>query len=218
MKAYTPEDMAKLTGYDALEVLNHYRNSVTLWDAALSAGKRVWMIGNDDSHDVFDLEQTMRYWTMINAPTSERTDILAALKSGRSFGVDGRLGENKNSIASLTVDSLTIYLDLDTIASEISFIGQNGDIRSTFPDIATAQYTFSSEDTYIRTEIITTQSKIYLNPVYRYENTPLQTERATINWPFTWLYRFLFFLIYVLIFYLFFNRKKIFPKFVRLKP
>jgi hypothetical protein len=212
MKAYTPEDLSKLSGYDALEVLNHYRNSLTLWEAALSAGKKVWMIGNDDSHNVFDLEQTMRYWTMINAQTSGQSDILSALKAGRSYGVDGRLGVNQNNLNSLTVDSQTIYLELDTIAVEIKFIGQNGQEKAKFLNLGSAHYTLTSGDSYIRTEIRMDQSKIYLNPVFRYENAPQKPEEATINWPLTWLYRFLFFLVYGTILFLVLKQKKIITK------
>jgi hypothetical protein len=171
------------------------------------------MVGNDDSHDVFDLEQTMRYWTMINSATSQGTDILSALKAGRSYGVDGRLGVNQNGLTSLTVDSQTIHLALDTIATEIIFIGQHGAEKAKFSDQSEVRYTLSPEDTYIRTEIKMNKSKIYLNPVFKYENDPNKAEKATINWPLTWLYRLLFFMLYSIIIFLFLKKKNLITRF-----
>jgi hypothetical protein len=179
--AFTPQDMTQLTDYDALEVLNHYRKSFPLWDAALSAGHVVWGIGDDDSHDVYDLAVTMCCWTMINAPRPERTAILDALKRGRSLCVDGAKAINENGLKSLTVNGLNVELLLDTTASRIIFIGQDGAQRSIRSSSDRAAYTFTPNDTYIRIEIDMPHSRIYLNPVFRWDGKNLPKYSATID-------------------------------------
>jgi hypothetical protein len=181
MGAFTPDDMEHLSRYDALEVLNHYRNSATLWDAALSAGHPVWGIGDDDSHNVRDLRETMRYWTMINAPAPHRDLILKSLKRGASYCVDGHEGHNDIRVQNVTVDSMTMTVALDTVADEILFIGQDGNARSTVEGYRQASYTFWPEDTYIRVEVVTPNSHLYLNPVFRWDGSHLPSSRASID-------------------------------------
>jgi len=123
--------------------------------------------------------------------------------------VDGRFGVNQNGLASLTVDSMTLHLALDTIAAEILFIGQHGAEKAKFSDQSEARYTLSPEDTYIRTEIKMDKSKIFLNPVFKYDDSPKTAEKATVNWPLTWLYRFALVLIYGIVIYLVIKRKKV---------
>jgi hypothetical protein len=87
LDAYTPEAMRHVTGYDCLEVFNHFRESVALWDAALSAGHAVWAVGDDDAHDAADAGENGVCWTMLDAPNTSREAVLGALRSGRCYAV-----------------------------------------------------------------------------------------------------------------------------------
>ncbi len=49
---YPIEEIELLSNYDGIEVLNNYGKSIKHWDAALSPGKYVTILGNDDAHDV----------------------------------------------------------------------------------------------------------------------------------------------------------------------
>jgi hypothetical protein len=51
---YDLNDMKFLSNYDLLEALSHYAISLNYWDLALSSGHPVYIISNDDSHDVLD--------------------------------------------------------------------------------------------------------------------------------------------------------------------
>ncbi len=218
MNAFTNGDMQKLVGYDAIEVLNHYRNSVSLWDAALSAGHAVWIISNDDSHNIYDLRETMRFWTMINAQELTGKKIISAMKRGCAYGVEGVRGINENSLLELITDSLTMSMILDTVASEIRFIGQNGQIRSLMQNTDSAIYVFTDEDTYIRTEIVMEKSKMYLNPVIRFDGRNIPQYVAQVNLGKTWLYRVIFLIVYVVLvlFYLYIRRKH--KRIITIKP
>jgi hypothetical protein len=69
------------------------------------------------------------------------------------------------------------------------FIGQNGTVRSTVANANRAEYIFSPEDTYIRTEIRTPDATMYLNPVLRYDGAHLPAPVATVEGGATWLLR-----------------------------
>ena len=50
--AYDDADLHELTGYHLIEVFNGKFPHDAAWDAALSSGRAVWGIGNDDNHDL----------------------------------------------------------------------------------------------------------------------------------------------------------------------
>jgi hypothetical protein len=59
-------------------------------------------------------------------------------------------------------------------------------------DVTSADYTFTSADTYIRTVIQTPSTTMYLNPLIRYDGVRLPTPVATIDKAGTWLLRLSF--------------------------
>lgn len=178
---FNPEDFAKLSGYDCIEVLNHYRRSFAHWDAALSAGRPAWIIGNDDTHDVSKRDETGRYWTMINSKRAEPKYIIAAIAAGKAYGVSGWDGVMDNGLKSVEVNGLKLIVKCDSIADEIVFIGQNGTRMSAYKNVKTANYRFTGDDTYIRTEIVSPKTTLYLNPIFRTDGAVL-VYRAKINW------------------------------------
>jgi len=181
MWGFQPEDFTKLTGYDCIEVLNHYRRSFAHWDSALSAGHPAWIIGNDDTHDVTKRDETGRYWTMINSIHDNSFSIIGSLGNGNAYGVSGWDGFMDNGLKSVSIDGKKITVRCDSIADEIMFIGQNGIRKGGFKNAKTAYYHFRDNDTYIRTEIVSPKTTMYLNPVFRTEGQ-LPVYRADINW------------------------------------
>lgn len=192
---YTLDDMKYLTNYEMMEVLNNMRISTAHWDMALSSGQLVWIMGNDDAHDVLNPNHVGRKFTMINSPTTNRNDIIKNLKSGNSYGVDFypkmdvplperiELIKETPVVQSVSLNGDTLFVSTDKIADEIDFIGQNGIIRYTALDTNSASYLIKKEDSYIRTVFkFSDGSSIYLNPIVRYEgNEPVSLKTAVIN-------------------------------------
>jgi hypothetical protein len=119
---HPPENFRFLTGYDFVEVLNHFRTSDEHWDSCLSAGHAKWILADDDTHDIRIAEETGAFWTMVQASertanertTNERTTnertasgIYAALRAGRHYGVRGANATNDNPLQSVVVHSST---------------------------------------------------------------------------------------------------------------
>lgn len=171
--AYTRGDMQTLCGYDGIEVVSRYANSVDLWDAALSAGRPVWAFVGDDVH-----RQNFagRYCMMVQPKEPTVDAIIDALKTGRAYAVV-RAHEriNDNALKRLEVVGNTIQLECTAIAKKIEFVGQDGKVKKTVTDIAHASYDFQPDDTYIRAVVYSPYTTLYLNPVFRCEgNEPVR--------------------------------------------
>ena len=205
---YPPEQLKYLTNYDLLEVLDNNYRSVELWDTALSAGHPVFILADDDAHNIFDPYEIGRCCNFINSPSNSSHDLIRSLKSGNAYGADIFMHNNetiedkaKNTakipiLTSFQVRHDTIWLSLTKKAMNIRFIGQGGKIKEHLWYTEKGFYKFKPDDTYIRTEIILFNdryiagTRLYLNPVFRYEgNRPVNSLTAKINWVQTWIFR-----------------------------
>jgi hypothetical protein len=179
--AYDDDDLQALTGYQLIEVFNGKFPHDAAWDAALSSGRAVWGIGNDDNHDLENRERLGVAWTMINAPTGGTADVVAALKAGRSYAV---VRTNESAADTVfehaTLHDWTLTVTASGAPSDFEFIGQDGTVRKTVSGELSASYEFSPNDTYIRTTIRAPRTTMYLNPVLRY-NGSLPELEATVD-------------------------------------
>lgn len=189
---YTSGDLERLTGYHMMEVVNGPFRFEESWDTALSSGRIVWALGNDDTHDLKDPRRTAMAWTMINAPSPSLSDVVSALKAGRTYAVS-RTNESASAIDTwlhgVALEGDTVKVTAAGDPSTFFFIGQNGAIRKTVKHAVSASYTFGADDTYIRTVIRSPRTAMYLNPVFRSHNGRHDAPVATINTAGTWLYR-----------------------------
>jgi hypothetical protein len=178
---YQPENMKWLSNYDGIEVLNNYRTSLEHWDAALSAGKYVSILGNDDAHDISNPDEIGHHCTFINSPTNHREDILEALKSNRAFGakiwrphgesLEEKINRTRHLPQILDVKLLgdTLMISCDSIVKAFRFIGQNGQLLKSVGPSDSAFYVIGPQDTYVRIELeFENQTVYYLNPIARY--------------------------------------------------
>lgn len=209
---YTLEDMKYLSNYDLLGVLDNNWNSIKQWDAALSAGRPVFIQGDDDGHNIFDPYVVGRRCTFINSPTRNAGDLLKNLKSGNAFGADIYMREHEPfeekerrarmipKITDVALMNDTLWVKTDTLAMKFTFIGQGGKARKVQYLTDAGWYVLQPEDTYIRTEVVFfSQYKhpgtiFYLNPVFRYNGDPPTNKlTATIDWERTWIFRVMMF-------------------------
>lgn len=206
---HTPHELKYLTGYDLLEVLNHYRVSDVYWDSALSSGKAVWLISDDDTHDINDKDETGVCWTMVNAPDKSAENIINSLKTGKAVGLKGKNFENPLMLKSVIVDSMTVSYKFN-IQADIKLIGDDGVIKAEAVNRDSIIYTFKPNDTYLRAVVNTPDSVsfLYLNPVIRYDGgaPPSNPFNAQINYFRTYLLRILILIPYLILLYFIFRR------------
>ena len=179
--AYGVPALQALTGYHLIEIVNGKFPHDDAWDAALSSGRAVWGIGNDDNHDLDDAERLGVAWTMIDAPSSATDDIVDALRAGRSYAVLRTNAAAADTVLdTVTVIDRTLTVTVTGEPSTFDFIGQNGVVRKTENGTVTASYAFEPADTYIRVAIRAPRTTMYLNPVLRFDGT-LPSQLATVD-------------------------------------
>lgn len=190
--------IGKLTGYQCMEVINRGRNYARYWDAALSAGRPVWIMANDDCHDLIK-DDYAQSWNLIfgDQPIeSLRTGRMVAVQRKVTFQHPDSLQQwvqvhRGDILKSVTVTDSMVSWRLNQPVNTIRLIGQSGKLKSEASDTDHIEYLFRSEDTYIRAEIDAGGLMVYLNPVIRYEGrlTPANSNQAAINFEATLLLR-----------------------------
>ena len=196
-KGYLVEDMKYLSNYKLMEVLNGFRISTAHWDTALSNGHLVYLIGNDDSHDVTDITDVATRFTMINAAENEADQLLLALENGNAVGVDfpikrdesleqkvKRLKKDLPYIKQVELNGDTLSISASKQISKAKFIGQEGKELNSQNNVMTASYVIQPEDCYVRTELyFKSGTTLYLNPITRHETGDVVKQRLDhINW------------------------------------
>jgi hypothetical protein len=190
--AYDLDAMRSLTGYNLIEVVNGPFTAEDVWDAALSAGRPVWAVANDDTHDLNDVRRIGVGWNMIDAPSASTGEIVSALGSGRFYAAlrTGALDEaGVTTLSRVHVDDQTMRVELRGAPSDVAFIGQDGTVRLVVKDSLAASYTLTPADTYVRAVVTSPQTTLYLNPVIRWDGTTLPAPTATVNAAWTWMQR-----------------------------
>jgi hypothetical protein len=216
---YTFEDLKYLSGYQLMEVLNNLRVSVAHWDTALSNGHRIYILANDDAHDVSNSNEVGRRFTMINAKNQKRENIINALNNGVAYGMDfirindepmlDKFERSKNIpyLISAKMIADTFKVTVSQKADSIRFVGQHGKRLFASTDCISGQYRIQDSDTYVRTEVYFDDGSImYLNPVTRHTdiNSIERQKLASLDITRTWLFRIgnilllavLFFIVY----------------------
>ena len=204
-QGYKVNDMVLLSNYRLLEVLNPYGNAFEHWDKALSNGHRVYALGDDDTHDITDINEVGRNLTMVNTPSMEADSVYDALERGLCYAVEfsnfflfGSSMERKAELAKtlphltrceLVGDTLFVATSANDI-KEVRFIGQGGKVLKTCENVKEAYYVVLPEDAYVRTVInIDDLRLLYLNPVTRHPSPMVEDRRLdSVNWAQTGLY------------------------------
>ena len=196
-KGYLVEDMKYLSNYKLMEVLNGFRISTAHWDEALSNGHLVYLIANDDSHDVTDITDVATRFTMINAPANEAECLLQALENGNAVGVDftvkrketleqkiQRIKNNLPYVTQVELKSDTLLISASKTMSKIIFIGQDAEELEVQKKVKTAKYVIQPEDEYVRAVLkFDDGTTLYLNPITRHESSEIVKQRLDyINW------------------------------------
>lgn len=179
---YNLEDYNYLKNYDLMEVVSVRKKSLNHWDAALSAGKVVWGIGNDDSHDTTDSHCGV-VWNKINTNDINNDTILRRLQMGTSYFVKGWQGIDMLELKEMKVSNDTLKLLLSSEADSITLISDSGKTVKTATNSSSIEYKIDSTNTYVRAEAFisrpwNTYTKLYFNPVIRVDSNNILEEKV----------------------------------------
>ena len=182
---YDVEDLKMLHYYDYIEVLNPNAQSFAHWDTALSAGKKVFIVGNDDNHNIFNNNAIGRFTTLIFGVESDGKKLISKMKKGQNVAVwlpqihDENIASKRKKIDSLRtfisnismIDTL-LHVELKKKVAGIRVIGRNGKMRFDQNNVSSIKFPFPKDESYLRVEFSLEDGTVfYFNPIYRSNST-----------------------------------------------
>lgn len=174
---FSLEDMAVLSGYTGLEVMTKYsRGATEHWDAALSAGRRVFGFASDDGHrQDRGASHIAIGWVIIHGCEPTADSLLASLQQGRFHAVWDRRKTGTNRLLHCRIQHGVVEVEVERRADRIVFIGQGGVALKEMVDVKKARLALEAIEHYVRVEVWNEESCLYLNPITRYEKEPVAT-------------------------------------------
>ena len=194
--SYNIRDMKYLSNYKVLEVLNGFVNSPEHWDMALSNGHLVYLIADDDTHDVLKVNDIAMRITYLNAKDNDADQLYDALLDGKAVGIHFKLDRKEKiedkvarfkrdipylNSAKLNGSDFTVNVTKPIRKAE--FIGQNGIVlkeenNQNTDSVFNASYQIQPSDQYVRTVLTFFDgTTMWLNPVTRHESANITKQR-----------------------------------------
>lgn len=194
--SYNVRDMKYLSNYKLLEVLNGFVNSPEHWDMALSNGHLVYLIADDDTHDVLKVNDIALRITYINSKDNDANQLYDALLSGKAVGIDFKLDRKEKMddkvarfkcdipyLNSAKLDGADFTVSVTKPIKNAEFIGQNGIIlqvenHEKSDSVYVSSYQIQPSDQYVRTVItFFDNTTMWLNPITRHESEVIVKQR-----------------------------------------
>jgi hypothetical protein len=190
--SFSADDLAALTGYDAVEVATKYGVWDDFWDAALSAGRPVWGMAADDGHAQTESGSGSHLGIgAVVIHTEDRTTegVLAALRAGRFHSLYTRQGEGPIALELCELENGALHVRVGERANAIRFYSEHGQLRREERGKSDAFYTPEARDPYVRVEVIAHGAVLYLNPILRWDGVTLPKPAARRLAGMTWAVR-----------------------------
>ena len=153
-------------------------SSEALWDGLLSAGKVVWAVAADDTHEYFRFDDRLsptpgQAWVVLQAPRLTQSAVIAALRQGRFYASTGV------TLQSYVADERGISMTLvqtpewspstskPNTRNVTRFIGEHGRVLAEVTGLNPA-YRFKGDETYVRAQIVDSNGRhAWTQPYYR---------------------------------------------------
>ena len=173
-------DLQALTGYTAIEIGSNASRGEDAWNVALDAGRPVWGVANDDTHDTESPNESGRYWSMIAAPAADASSIVAALSAGHVYAVYGRGGHADVALTSLSIDADTLSVAFAGAPADLQLIGPAGRVLAKAARVHDARWVLPCDAGWVRVVARTRTTQLSLEPLLRSENGSLPRVEATV--------------------------------------
>ena len=167
-QGYGQSELARLGGYDLLEVRSHWNDASAWWDSVLTAGNPVWAIGNDDSHDTAKRNEVGLVWTMISGANAQPASVLSALRRGAMYVVAAPPGAAPVArLRQVTVRGDTVTTEFSHTMSRIEVRTDGGAVQAQVRGSDRITYVVARDDHYARVVAHAGAATLYLNPIVR---------------------------------------------------
>jgi hypothetical protein len=178
--AIADDDFRALTGYTAMEVWSNHSRGERAWNIALDAGRPVWGVANDDTHDVRSPNETGRYWTMIASAGTDGPSLERALAAGRAYAVLGRHGHAELSLRSFVLTGDTLAVAFAGPPAKLQLIGPGGRVLAQMTAADSARWVIPCDAPWVRVVARTRTSIVSLEPLLRSDSGALPHLEATV--------------------------------------
>lgn len=192
---YCEEQMQQLGGYDLIEIIGHGIDYQPYWDSALTSGRKIFGLANDDSHWSRPSEYALSY-NIVFASTTSTVDVLDALANGRHMMVrlsshDGMTIEEKRKAMAAIVPPSSIHLDHDSVyvksdrnIQRLRVISDNGRIIKDVSNVSGVAVPLIEGDTYFRMAMqYDDGSELFTNPIFcNLSNNDVPPVQFTLTW------------------------------------
>ena len=192
--SYEAEEMTYLGSYDLMEGITVRATSIKHWDAVLAAGRAIWVVASDDSHDTATAHVGVT-WTDVNVTDQSKAGVLESLRKGRHVAQRSWYGQHTTFVKSVSVTDHVDKLKITEPVDSIVLISDNGKRVAFETDANKITYKVKAENSYIRAELFHSTewidySRLYLNPVIRTTDSTVFSRPLEhhINWLQTILY------------------------------
>jgi len=176
--AMTSQDLLQIDNLSLFEVYNGHPgvNNIggggsesldEMWDALLTAGRKIHGIAVDDAHNFKRFERELsnpgRGWVMVRAPELSREAIMDALAAGNFYASTGV------ALKDIGVTGTELRLEITPVRGRKQttyFIGAGGEIlEKSFEDVAV--YKFRGNEKYVRARVEASNGDIaWTQPVF----------------------------------------------------
>jgi predicted metal-dependent phosphoesterase TrpH len=140
LNTLTIDDLMAAGDFGLMEVANQHPGSRNrgdanrpstdaMWDALLTAGRRIWAVASDDAHYFQTWANAYsnpgRGWLQVEAESARMSDVLDALRDGRFYASTGL------ELSAYDVTSTEVSLELAGDEATIELIGPGGAVLET---------------------------------------------------------------------------------------
>lgn len=167
LDAYSLDDMRALHGYDAIEILSPYADSVAHWDAALSAGRRVGAIATDDLHGLSRRRCHTRYSTFVDAADRSSEALFAALRAGRMTCAVTCEEPPPFQLARHAIRAGRLEVTFTAPVDRIDFLGREGRLLQSTGPGCSASFELPADEPYVRVEATHREMRLLANAAVR---------------------------------------------------
>ncbi len=186
---------AKLSGFNAIEVLSVFGTSVHILDSVLSAGRISFAMATDDLHYFSDSiaesikspsyknafqkytrfakenGETMKRYIQVDADELNESALFENLCSGNYISVEKpHAAMPDTEVLQLDYNDGIIAVRLKSRGS-ISFVGFRGKVLKEETDTVEAEYEVQKSDPYVRVSIVHNGNLVLSNPFFRYDGS-----------------------------------------------
>lgn len=183
---HSPTSLQLLSNYSHLELINGSKVARVHWDSALSAGRPVWALSNDDIHQLQE-KKFAKSWTAVLASEKTPEAIIDALKVGSSFAVleNDRIEKGEINLIPIptefSIDKSELHIKFQEPVESISLIGQSGKVKLRLRGEKEVFYVIQDEDTYIRAEFKNSGAEVFSNPIFRWNQMSDLSNYSLLN-------------------------------------